>query len=76
MNIKLSGVTIKELDLALKYSGLYFDADEMVIRSIPEFIRQKHTTLDMWEKIGDYQEREREANKKLAKVEAALRGAE
>lgn len=74
MNIKLVGVSVAELDLALKYSGLYFDADEMAIRAIPEFIRQKHTTLDMWEKIGEYHEREREANEKLAKIESTLRG--
>jgi len=75
MNIKLVGVSIDELETALDFSGLYVDGE--TIRAIPQFLRdknQKHTTLDMWEKIGEHQERERELQDKLDKVEAALRG--
>ena len=37
MKIKLDGVSVEELQLALKFSGLYFDGD--AIKPIPEFIR-------------------------------------
>ena len=72
MNLKLVGVSIEELETALQYSGLIVEGN--TIRAIPNFIKKKGTTLDMWEKIGEYHEREREANEKLAKIEAALRG--
>jgi len=73
MNIKLVGVSIEELEAALKFSGLYVDGE--AIRAVPQFLRdQKQTTLDMWEKIGEHQDRERELQSKLDKVESALRG--
>lgn len=73
MNIKLINVSIDELETALEFSGLIVDGE--TIRAVPQFLRdQKHTTLDMWEKLGEHQERERELQSKLDKVEAALRG--
>jgi hypothetical protein len=53
MNLRLVGVTIDEVETALKFSGLFIKGD--TIRAIPEFLRdKKYTTLDMWEKIGDH----------------------
>jgi hypothetical protein len=49
---------LDELESALKYTGLYVEASEdckyAEIKAIPAFIQNKnHTTLELWEKLGD-----------------------
>jgi hypothetical protein len=46
MNIKLLGVSLAELELALKYSGLYVEAEGNYaeIKAIPEFLRTNPST--------------------------------
>ena len=46
ISIKLVGVSMAELELALKYSGLYVDAegDYAEIKAIPEFLRTNPST--------------------------------
>ena len=67
MNIKLVDVSLEELEIALRHSGLVLRGKE--IRSIPSFIRdtkqKPHTTLELWEKLGEHQE-------KLAKIKEVL----
>lgn len=77
MNLRLVGVDISELQSALEFSGLYIKGD--TIRTVPKYIqkeRQRPTTLEMWERVGEAQERAVELQTKLDKIEAALRGDE
>lgn len=77
MNLRLVGITVEELEAALEFTGLYVKGD--AIRAVPKYLqkeRQRPTTLDMWEKIGDAQDRARELQDKIDKIEAALRGDE
>ena len=67
MNVKLVGVTLDELEIALKHSGLVLRGTE--IHEIPSFIRsadKPYTTLDLWEKLGEHQER-------IEKIKEALK---
>ena len=74
MNVKLVGVSVEELEMALRHSGLILRQNKakgepkIEIRAIPNFIqdnKQRPTTLEFWEKIGEHQQ-------KLAKIKEAL----
>lgn len=65
MLIRLNGVTMAELESALKYTGLYVQRDDSddnyaEIKAIPDFLLRDdfhkpkpYTTLELWEKLGD-----------------------
>ena len=68
--VRLVGVSVEELRVALEYSGLIVKevGKKVEVHQIPAFIRTKdkpHTTLELWEKLGEHQER-------MEKIKSAL----
>lgn len=73
MNIKLVGVSVAELELALKYSGLYVEAegDYAEIKAIPEFLRTNPSNLDPQSK--QLQELKDKMRHKIAELKAQVK---
>jgi hypothetical protein len=76
MLIRLNGVSMAELESALKYTGLYLQVDESnaeyaEIKAIPQSLlredydRKPYTTLDLWETLGERLGLEKDINEEV-----------
>ena len=81
INIKLVGVSLAELELALKYSGLFVDSDERgdyaEIKAIPAFLlgsvesNNVRCGCDAYRKLGEHKERMEKIKKLIMEEDMA-----